>query len=414
MTEQKSLCIGFVGAGFNTQFHMESLVQVRDCHVGGVVSRTAASANRCAEMARRLGLGFAKPFVSAEEMAADSAIDAIWINSPNHSRIQVMTDICAGNARREKPLLGIACEKPLARNLVEADQMCALADECGVPTGYLENQIFSPAVERGKEVIWRRAVPATGRPYLARAAEEHSGPHAPWFWRGELQGGGAMNDMMCHSVETARFLLNEPGQRREALEPIEVSAHIASLKWTRPEYAQELQAKFGDEVDYLRQPSEDYAHAVIKWRDAAGNMVVTESTTSWSYEGAGLRLSFELLGPEYSMRASSIDTGLDVFFSRRINTQAGEDLIEKQNAEQGMMPIVPEEASAYGYAGENRHMVNAFLDGVKPQLTFHDGREVVRLLMAAYQSAESGQNVNPAGNSLQEFIPAVARGAWRP
>ncbi len=49
-------------------------------------------------------------------------------------------------------------------------------------------------------------------PILARAAEEHSGPHMPWFWEGELQGGGVLNDMMCHSVEVARYLLTPPGQ----------------------------------------------------------------------------------------------------------------------------------------------------------------------------------------------------------
>ena len=42
---------------------------------------------------------------------------------------------------------------------------------------------------------------------VARAAEEHSGPHNAWFWQGEKQGGGVLNDMMCHSVEVVRYLL---------------------------------------------------------------------------------------------------------------------------------------------------------------------------------------------------------------
>ena len=43
-----------------------------------------------------------------------------------------------------------------------------------------------------------------------------------------------------------------------------------------------------------------------------------EATTSWSYVGAGLRLSAELLGPEYSMRWNSLDSGLELFFSREV------------------------------------------------------------------------------------------------
>src|SRR3546814_3476947 len=74
-------------------------------------------------------------------------------------------------------LRAVACENPLARTVAEAREMLRLAEDAGLIHGYLENQLFSTAVLRGREIIWRRAAPATGRPYLARAAEEHSGPH---------------------------------------------------------------------------------------------------------------------------------------------------------------------------------------------------------------------------------------------
>ena len=209
-----SLSIGFVGAGFNTNFHLQALTEVRDCHVGGVASRTMASAENSAELARSLGLGNARAFESVEALAADPSIDAIWVNSPNDSRVVVFEAIARGNAKRKTKLRGVACEKPLARNLKEGQRVVELMEQAGILTGYLENQVFSPAVVRGKDVIWKRAAPIAGRPYLARAAEEHSGPHSPWFWQGEIQGGGVMNDMMCHSVETARFLLTEPGAPR--------------------------------------------------------------------------------------------------------------------------------------------------------------------------------------------------------
>ena len=85
----------------------------------------------------------------------------------------------------------------------------------------------------GHDIIWRRAAAITGRPYLARAAEEHSGPHAPWFWQGEMQGGGVLNDMMCHSVEVGRYLLTPPGAPRGSIRLKKITAHIASLKWSR-------------------------------------------------------------------------------------------------------------------------------------------------------------------------------------
>ena len=55
------------------------------------------------------------------------------------------------------------------------------------------------------------------------------------------------------------------------------------------------------------------------------------------------------------MSVSTLDGGTKVFFSRRLQEQqAGEDLVEKQNAEQGLMPIVGNEAAEYGYEDENR------------------------------------------------------------
>ena len=116
--------------------------------------------------------------------------------------------------------------------------MVELVERSGLLHGYLENQVFTPGVQRGRALIWARGAALTGRPYLARAAEEHSGPHMPWFWQGELQGGGVLNDMMCHSVEVARFMLTEPGKPRASIRPVSVSAQIASLKWSRPEYVE--------------------------------------------------------------------------------------------------------------------------------------------------------------------------------
>jgi predicted dehydrogenase len=137
-------------------------------------------------------------------------------------------------------------------------------------------------------------------------------------------------------------------------------------------------------------------------------------TTSWSFVGAGLRLSAELLGPEYSMSWNTLDSGLKLFFSREVRGKAGEDLVEKQNAEMGMMPVVAEEAAAYGYEAENRHFVRAFLRGEKPMLTFADGVEVMQILMAAYMSAESGRTLRFPPRGVESFVPAVARGKWKP
>jgi len=231
----------------------------------------------------------------------------------------------------------------------------------------------------------------------------------PWFWQGQRQGGGVLSDMTCHSVEVGRFLLSKPGAPRGDLTLVSASATVGNLKWTRPEYVDRLKRMMGPEVDYSRRPAEDFARGALTFRNAEGHEVLVEATNSWAYVGAGLRILIELLGPEYSMEFSSLNTGLKVFLSREVSGGQGEDLLEKQNAEQGLMPVVENEPDLYGYIGEDRHMVEAFRHRRAPIETFEEGVAVAEMLMALYRSAELGQVVTLPSPELETYVPPVAR-----
>lgn len=116
-----------------------------------------------------------------------------------------------------------------------------------------------------------------------------------------------------------------PGAKRPAAEPLpgrhRQPAHTAPARLRRHE------AK-------LTGPS-DIAHA--------------EATTSWSFAGPGLRLSCELLGPEYSMSWNTLDTEVKLFLSRETHAVVGEELVEKQNTDVGLLPLVADESHHYGY-----------------------------------------------------------------
>src|SRR5437899_3100103 len=304
----KRLGIGMVGSGFNAKFHLQGFVGVRDADVLGVWSPNADNAATTAGVAKKLGVGDAKPYPSITAMVEDPAIDAIWLSGPNYARIENVEEMVSALEHGKGKLIGIACEKPLARNVAEAKRVLELVNKVGLANGYLENQVFAPQVEIGRTLLWARGAKITGRPYLAPAAEEHSGPHAPWFWQGKLQGGGVLNDMMCHSALVVRHLLTQPDAPLSTVRPVRVTGHIASLKWTRPEYAKRLQQTMGKGGAYAKHPSEDFASVMIEFQANDGATVLGEATTSWSFVGAGLRLSAELLGPEYSMSWNSLDS----------------------------------------------------------------------------------------------------------
>jgi predicted dehydrogenase len=223
------LGVGFIGSGFNARFHIQGWRGVRDGEVRGVWSPNAKNAASAAALARELDVGDAKAYRSITEMVADPAIDAIWLTGPNHTRVENVEEIVNAVKSGKGTLRGIACEKPLARNVKEAKYLIELVQSVGLKTGYLENQFFAPHIEAGKALLWARGAATTGRPYLARAAEEHSGPHMPWFWQGNLQGGGVLNDMMCHSALVVRYLLTKPGEPLSTVKPVRITGHIASL-----------------------------------------------------------------------------------------------------------------------------------------------------------------------------------------
>ena len=403
------LRIGFVGAGFMARFHLQSLLGVRHARVAAVYSPTPARRESFAADANARDLGPCRAYGSLESMLRSGEVDAVWLCNPNFARLDTMRvihDLCRDG---RSSVFAVACEKPLARTLRDAREMLRLAEDAQLIHGYLENQLFSTAVQRGRDIVWRRAVPNSGRPYIARAAEEHSGPHEPWFWIGEQQGGGVLLDMMCHSVEVARFLLTAPDEPRNALRLVSANASVATLKWARPGYAEKLRQSHGSVVDYTRRPAEDFARGMLTLHDPDGHEVIIEATTSWAYVGPGLRITLELLGPEYAMEWNSLATGLKVFLSRNVAGAAGEDLVEKQNAEQGLMPVLEDEAGAYGYTAENRHFVECFRKRQPPLETFADGVAVVEMLMALYRSAELGRTVAMPDPALETYVPVVAR-----
>ena len=408
----KKLGVGFIGAGFIAKFMVDSWTGIRGADITAIYNHNLPRAEELSAYTESVGLQKPKAYGDIHEMLNDPNVDAVWIMTPNYARVETMKAIAEESTQGRNDLIGICCEKPLARNLYEAHELIKLLEKTELLHGYLENQVFAPTITRAKEAVWSHGAATTGRPYIARAAEEHGGPHNSWFWDPRRSGGGVLLDMSCHSLEADRYLLQDPDKPKSSLKPVSIQAGIESLKWSREPYLSELKKTYG--VDYSVAPAEDYASVNLVYEDDEGQRVLSEAKTSWNYVGPGLRLSLEVLGPEYSAINNSLSTELSVFFSRNVSVAPSEEFIEKQTAEQGLIPIVADEAVAYGYQHENRHMVESFNAGILPSENWNDGLLIMELMMAAYKSAEEGKTLkyNPA--ELREYKPKVSQGTWEP
>jgi predicted dehydrogenase len=401
------LRVGFIGAGFVAKFHARAFTMVRNAVITSVFSRTAESAKSLASYIEELGLPRPRTYTDLHEFLSSRELDAVWVLVPNNLRVEVTKAIVEEVTQGKSSVRAVAVEKPLARNVREAREMVNLVEKAGLLHGYLENQVFMPSVTRGKEIIWGLGAKYSGRPYLARAAEEHSGPHNAWFWKPSVSGGGVLLDMGCHSIEASRYLLTNPGLDKSSLKPKYVYGEIGFLKWIKKNYVEELKKRFNVEFD--KQPAEDYSLVVVSYEDEEGNLVITEARTSWSYIGAGLRLTFEVLGPEYSMAINTLQPELFTFMSRNIRIPPTELFVEKQNADQGLMPVIPDEAITYGYQAEDAYMVDSFLRNKLPAENWYDGLLVVQLMMHGYLSAETGRRIRFDPQQVEDYIPPVAR-----
>jgi predicted dehydrogenase len=412
--EQKNMDtfrLGIVGAGFVAHFHARAIMQVRQIKIAGVTSRTAASAERLSTMVKANGLGAGIVYSSLAEMA--DHVDAIAIYAPNFARVEIVEQIVDA-VKSGAALKGIICEKPLARNVKEARRLVDLAENAGLRTAYFENQVFMKPI-RAQLAQLEPQQKTMGPLALTRSAEEHGGPHEPWFWDPTKQGGGVLCDMGCHSIAVGWYTLTPLGKPPMFLEPISVSADCALLKWGLPAWRQKLLDEFG--VDYAKTPAEDFATGMITYRNPeTGQTVKSQFTNSWMFEKQGLRLFMDGMGPGYAFEINTLVSPLEVFIGD-VAAEAVADAelaLEKATASRGLLAVQYNEPDLYGYTDENEDAAEAFLAGRDGFLSWSYGLEITKLVMAAYMSAEREKTVDLTDPAIQEeletFVPLIQQG----
>ena len=404
-----TLRYGIIGGGFISEFQLRALTSVRGVEVAGLLSRSPPE--RLSKFVRENKLGSGTIYSSIAEMARN--VDVLAFFGPNFTRVSALEEAARAVAAGAK-LKGLIIEKPLARNLVEADRVMALARQIGAPTAYFENQIHMKSVQTALRQL-RGVINAMGPLALTRAAEEHAGPHNAWFWDPTQQGGGVLSDMGCHSIALSWYALTPPGKPPTFLIPQSVNAQVALLKWGLPRYRDELRAKHG--IDYTKTPAEDFATGIVTYLNPeTGQRVQGQFTVSWMYDKQGLRLLLDGLGPGYALEANSLRSPLEIFIgdAAAASVADAELALEKSTASQGLLAVQPNEPDLYGYVDENSDAVQAFEHGRSALLDWDYGREIVRLTMAAYLSAEEGRTVDLTDPATQRrlatYVPLIQQG----
>jgi predicted dehydrogenase len=339
---QQVIGVGLIGSGFISETYADALQDVRKAALVAAFSRDLGRAEAFAEK----WAPEANLYNDIAALCADPDVDLVVIALPNEAHLEAVRIAAAAGK-------GIVCTKPLARTGPEAAEMLRIVREAGVWHGYAESSVFSPNIAKAHQMLTAGAI---GELLTMRAREAHSGPHAPHFWDAETAGGGALLDMGCHTVESARHFF---GKDNPIVEVFAWGATLAHADKTT---------------------GEDTAIALLKF--AGGQLATVES--SWIEKG-GMQLRHELVGSAGRLVTDTSSTPVWGF----IEHPAGY-LVEKADSETGWVYPVPEEARAYGFSQEMRHFVDCFARGETPLETFEDGLVVNRILDACYASMRSG------------------------
>jgi predicted dehydrogenase len=282
-----------------------------------------------------------------DALCADEAVDLVVIALPNEVHLDAVRAAAAAGK-------GVVCTKPLARTGAEAAEILQVVRDAGIWHGYAESSVFSPNIAQAYAMVRAGGI---GEVISMRAREAHSGPHAAHFWDAETAGGGALLDMGCHTVESARLFFGKD------VPVTEVFAWGGTLV-------------HGDKTT-----GEDNAIALLKF--ANGRVATIES--SWTEKG-GMQLRHEITGTDGRLVTDTSSTPVWGFITKPVGY-----LVEKADADTGWVYPVPEETRAYGFSQQMRHFVESFTAGAEPRETFVDGFVVNTILDACYLSMRTGK-----------------------
>ena len=337
--------VGLVGSQFVSTIHAEAFRRVPNAEVVAVASPTRKHVKAFAETH-----GIPHVFTDYMKMLERDDLDLVVLGLPNSLHAQAVLD-CASAGKH------VVCEKPFAMNLAEADRMLGACRERGVKLMYAEELCFTPKYVRLKQLVDEGAL---GRVYMVKQSEKHDGPHSTWFWDVDRSGGGVMFDMGCHAIEFFRWMLGKP---RAVSVYADMGTYVHGDK-TRGDDNSVLIVKFEGDVTCVAEESwakkggmddraEVHGSAGVAYADVLhGNSLLTYSETGYGYA------------------------------------------VEKAGSTKGWSFTMFEELWNYGFPQEMQHFVDCVQKDEQPLETGEDGRAVLEILFAAYESARTGRRVD--------------------
>jgi predicted dehydrogenase len=292
-----------------------------------------------------------KVYEDYRKLIADPSIDIIGISTPNlyHSEIAIAA------LQQGKHVF---CEKPDAVNAVEAQNMADVAQASGKLLMTMRNNRFSEEAKFAKSIIEKGQL---GDLYMGRCGwiRRRGIPgRGGWFTTKEMSGGGPLIDLGVHMIDLAMWLSGNP-------KPVTVTGSTYRKFADRPDPSGNVPAGSFD--------VEDLAAGFIRFDNGASLQI----EFSWASNIAEEQKFLEWRGTEGGF--SLINDKLQIF------TESEGTPVDQQPKFQSA--TIPQ------HTANIHHFIECVLGRENPIFTPDQGVDMIKILSAIYESAETGREI---------------------
>jgi len=271
------------GTGFIGRVHLDAVRRLEGVEV-------AALSDVNLDTVQRLGDGFTVPMVTADyrKILNDPAIDAVHICTPNAQHFSMAKEALQAGKH-------VACEKPLATTVDEADELVALAAQTGLLNCVCHNLRYYPMVQQLRSM---REAGELGEILAVHGtySQDWLLYDTDWNWRIDPKVSGAsrcMADIGSHWFDMAEHVT---GLRVSSL-----CADLQTFHATRKEPTHAIES-FANKLlgpgDYIERQvdTEDFGAVIFRMGERARGCVVANQVSA----GRKNRLSIEVCGTKAS------------------------------------------------------------------------------------------------------------------
>lgn len=398
MTEQQTVGIGMIGAGFLADTRARCYAGVSGYHakIVAVAARTGKSA---AGYAGRYGVPHA--FTDYNDLLALPQVDMVDLCVPNHLHrpiaeaaaaagkhivctkpltAYVGQDLPAGAA--DEDISGVDRQHMLTVATADAQAMVNAAKNAGVQLMYGENWIYAPSISRAEQLV----TASKGTILEMRGGECHKGSHSPYskIWR--YTGGGALLRLGAHPIGAMLYLKQQEGLARngQPVRPVAVSAEVGDVS-----RIPSVMAEANPWIVTGWQDVENWAAVIITFDDGSRAVVYASDAVL-----GGMESKLEVFLSNSHLKCNLSPNNLLQAYAPHPDVFGQEYIMEKTDTSAGWSTPMPNEDWTSGHLAMCQDFVAAVAENRPARSDGRLGLEVTRLVYAAYLAAATGRRVN--------------------